>query len=112
MNKKGKRKYNRASTQVLLNVSTLDDADIKTGRAAITDISKGGAGFVSTTKFDEGENVELKFILPGNKYYIFIGVIKRVKKLTNTFSYGIEFKDLNFLDKIELKKLTSKIRVD
>lgn len=101
-----KRKYKRAPTLVLLNVE-IPGVPQKSGRAAVTNISMGGAAFESSIEFSEEDDIDLRFTLPGEKIYLLEGVIKRVHNRGGNFECGVEFKKLSFFDRIKLLKLIS-----
>lgn len=103
-----KRKYERASALVLLDVDSLGEQE-KSGRAVIVDISVGGVAFESVTEFSVGEDVILRYIMPGHDVYVLGGVIKRVEDRGVVYAYGVEFALMSFFEKRKLKKLISKI---
>ena len=109
MNTPKKRRHKRSSTLVLFNIESTHNPN-KTGRAAVIDISLSGAAFVGNIEFSEGEEVDLRFILPGYRVYVLEGVIRRIQVRNDAYMYGVEFKNLNFIKKIRLRKLISKIR--
>lgn len=108
--RKEKRKHKRLSTQVILDIVTLKEPK-RTARAVISDISKGGAKFISEEEFSQEESIELIFRLPDTTFK-FIGVIVRFENNTTSFGYGVEFIKMKFKDRFALKKLISRIRVE
>jgi len=107
---KGRRKNRRVDTHVLLDVSLMNDADMRS-KAEIINISMGGANFACDFLFGENTGVNMKFTLHGNDVYFLPSKIVWRKKLTNTNSYGISFSGLTKYEKKQLKKLIKKIRV-
>ncbi|MBN2407804.1 MAG: PilZ domain-containing protein [Elusimicrobia bacterium] len=102
------RKHKRKATLVLLYVADSNDPG-KVARAAVVDISMGGAAFESSIKFSAGDEVILRFTLPKEKIYVINGVIRRTSERTGALVYGVQFKEMNFFGKFRLRKLISKL---
>jgi len=102
------RRHKRRQTLELLYVASESEPD-KGGRAAVVDISMSGTAFESTENFFIGERVVLRFVLPGNKVYVFAGDVKRIGSRPGTNVVGVEFINLTFFRKLKLKKLISQI---
>ena len=102
------RKHKRKHTLVLLDVSDPENPD-KSGRAAVIDISSGGAAFESAVKFEKGEPVELRFTLAKGKVFAVDSVVRRVRERTGAHVYGVEFQNLGFFDKLKVKKLIATV---
>ncbi|MGM0442295.1 MAG: PilZ domain-containing protein [Elusimicrobiota bacterium] len=105
-----KRKHNRKETLFVLNIVDLNNPHA-TARAAVIDISMGGAAFECVDKrFEEGDSVELRFVFSESKVYVFSGTVKRVhQREDGTFFHGVQFRDLGLIDKIKLFILIHKI---
>ena len=108
MVKKGKRKYRRKSTIVLLDVA-YEDKPGETTRAAIVDISLGGCAFETRREFDAGRKVLLKFTLQKKKVYLVSGEIKRVRPGTGAYVHGVQFEGTGIIERIKRKRLINKI---
>jgi hypothetical protein len=106
--KEKRRRFKRSRTLVLLNVDSTSSLH-KSSRAAVIDIGVGGVAFESSTEFPVNDDVIIRFILPGHNVFVFEGVVKRVENTTGVYVHGVEFKNINFFDKIRLKKLIFKI---
>jgi len=106
--KKRRRKYERASTLVLLDVDAIGN-QYKSGRAVVVDISVGGVAFESIAEFSLGVEVILRYIMPGENVYVLAGVVKRVEDKDGVFVYGVEFKYMNYWGRRKLKKLIRNI---
>jgi c-di-GMP-binding flagellar brake protein YcgR len=102
------RKHKRKHTLVLLDVSDPENTD-KGGRAAVIDISTGGAAFESAVKFEKGEPVELRFTMAKGKVFVVDAAVRRVRERTGAHVYGVEFLDLGFFDKLKVKKLIATV---
>ncbi|MEA3506282.1 MAG: PilZ domain-containing protein [Elusimicrobiota bacterium] len=102
------RKHKRKNTLVLLDVLDPKNSD-KSGRAAVIDISTGGAAFESAIRFEKGEPVELRFTIARGKVFVVDAVVRRVKERTGAHVYGVEFQDLGFFDKLKVKKLIATV---
>ena len=81
----------------------------KIARAAVVDISLGGAAFESTIEFAEGDQVFLRFTLPKEKIYVIKGVIRRTSSKMGASIYGVQFDEMGFMKKFQLKRLISKL---
>jgi len=103
-NGKGRRKYQRVHTVVLLDLYRKGEY-APAGRGCVTDISLGGCAFESTTQFRIGEEITLVFTLPSRKQFFIDGIIRRAGRSTGTFSYGIQFINLGFFKKLKLRFL-------
>lgn len=87
---------------VLLNVVDSKD-NRKEARAAVVNMSPGGAAFESSIKFPRGRKVILRFTIDDKKAYVVDGVVKRVEQKTGSYIHGVKFKNLNFIEKIKLR---------
>lgn len=105
-----KRRYSRKKTLYNLNIVNTKTPH-KTARAAVIDISLGGAAFECVDeKFEEGEPVELRFVFSEEKVNVFTGTVKRVHETdTGSFFHGVQFEDLSLIDKFKLFILIHKI---
>lgn len=106
VNKPTKRRHKRVELLLLLDIFGLG-IPRKRDRGVITNISKSGAGFSSNTRFDMDEEIKLRFILPKGKVYEFNGTVRRIDKKSGVFDYGIEFHNLDFFKKLQIKKIIS-----
>ncbi len=102
------RRYERIATLVLLNATNPNTTQAPS-RAALIDISIGGAAFECSTEFFVGDSITLRVIRSGKNIYALNGVIKRIQNKVGIFLYGVEFKDMTSSDNKKLKKLISKI---
>ncbi len=98
-----KRKYDRKRETVLLDVYRAGAVEEKS-RACLTDISIGGLGFESSSRFNMGDKVNLVFRIKEGKEYVLDGVIRRVARSAVTYSYGVQFIEMGFFAKFRLKK--------
>ena len=103
-----KRRYERTPSLVLLNIEVLSTH--KMGRAAIINISPGGAGFVSEVNCPNGEEVMMRFTFRSGKFYLLEGIISRVRDLGGRFEYGVKFRKMGFFDRLKLLKLISIVK--
>jgi len=102
------RKYDRKKETVLLDVYNPGDLKEKS-RACLTDISFGGAGFESSSRFNMGDKVNLVFFVKEGKEYVLEGMIRRVSRSAVTFSYGVQFIETGFFAKLRLKRFVKGI---
>jgi hypothetical protein len=94
-------------TQSLINRFTYK------GKNEIVNLSKSGAGIISTLRFKKGETIKLKIKFPGEKDLILLGNIKWTNKINGNGTYrsGIQFhpfSDKGFYNSLDsLKRLNS-----
>ena len=83
------------------------------GKNEIVNLSKSGAGIISTRRFKEGETIILKIKFPGEKDLILLGNIKWTNQINGngTFRSGIQFhpfSDKGYYNSLEsLKRLNN-----
>lgn len=109
MTKKPRRKYKRENTLSLLSIDSLTHIE-KSGRAAVVDISIGGAAFESSVEFEKGEKVVLRFTGEWDRIQIIEGIITRVENRIGVYVHGVEFTDKGFFNNLRIKKLISKLK--
>ena len=104
-NSEENRKYPRAPVRVEIICDELQD-ESRRGEAILcfyaTDISIGGIFLETTVNFKVGDNLHLKFILPGDKQQVLItGKVVRITKKDSLVipGIGIEFEHLSYEDK-------------
>ena len=102
------RRHKRLDTLVLLYVSSSETAD-KHGRAALVNVSRGGAAVETQVKFEEKEKIVLRFTLPNKKIYIINGKICRADAKIGINVYGIQFETPGFIGRFKRAFLVSRL---
>ncbi|MFC2091893.1 PilZ domain-containing protein [Elusimicrobiota bacterium] len=95
-----KRKYNRYYALAFADVIS-NPKSKKVANVAITNVSMGGLSFLSDVMFFPGETVIFYFSALAIKV---AGTIKRVVRSKESFSHGVQFENVTFLNKLILDK--------
>jgi len=102
------RRHRRRKTLVLLEMESLDDKE-KKSRAVVIDISVGGAAVECPIKFEQEEEVILRFKFPRRRVYLIEGMIRRSRRRSAVYIYGIEFVSAGFWESIKRRRVISKL---
>ena len=106
---KTNRKFERLSTLVLMTVYDAQFAS-ETFRAALIDISTGGAAFETSAEFFVEQHIVIRIIYKEELLIVISGEIKRKSFCIGGLQYGVEFTKLSSKDKSSLRKMLSDLK--